>query len=79
MGNRLPCRGFLLSLIHIFSHNSNYSIADKEMSYIVSSKALAMTVVDLLCDGAREALRVKEEFRPIMTKEQYLREWGQLQ
>lgn len=61
------------------SHNSNYSIADKEMSYIVSSKALAMTVVDLLCDGAREALRVKEEFRPIMTKEQYLREWGQLQ
>lgn len=49
------------------------------ISYIVSSKALAMTVVDLLCDGAREALRVKEEFRPIMTKEQYLREWGQLQ
>ena len=36
------------------SHNSNYSIADKEMSYIVSSKALAMTVVDLQSATAPE-------------------------
>jgi len=36
------------------------------------AKAMAMTVVDLLSDGAREARRVKAEAGPKLSREKYL-------
>ena len=60
-------------------HSENFCLADKETAYIMAAKGLAMTVVDLLADGAADCLRVKENFTPILTKEQYLREWGGLE
>ena len=59
-------------------HSSNYEVADPQLSYIVASKMMAMSVVDLLADGAKEALAIREEFEAPMTKEQYLKEWGKL-
>lgn len=54
-------------------HSSDYEIADPELAYIVSTKMLAMTVIDLLANGAEKAKQVKQSFRAPMTKEEYLR------
>lgn len=56
-------------------HTKNYRIADKEMVYISAAKAVVMTVIDLLADGAQTGIWVKKVSRPPYTKEQYLKEW----
>lgn len=60
-------------------HSEDMRISDKEMAYITAAKALTMTVIDLLADGARTGLSIKESFKAPMTKEQYLKEWGGLE
>jgi len=59
-------------------HSSNYEIETPDLAYIVAAKMLAMTVVDLLANGAANALKVKAEFKAPLTKEQYLKEWCKL-
>ncbi|MCL2498691.1 MAG: amidohydrolase, partial [Symbiobacteriaceae bacterium] len=56
-------------------HSESYEIVDQELAYIVTSKALAMAVVDLLADGATLGLQVKQEFKAELTKEGYLAMW----
>jgi metal-dependent amidase/aminoacylase/carboxypeptidase family protein len=53
-------------------HGADYHIDDYTRAVTNPAKALAMTVVDLLADDAREAKRVKAEFTPRMTKDAYL-------
>ena len=36
---------------------------------------MAMTAIDLLANGAAEGLRIKSEFKPLFTKETYLKMW----
>jgi len=54
-------------------HGKDFLVTDPEHGYLNSAKALAMTVVDLLADGAGEARRLLSSFQPKMTKEGYLR------
>jgi amidohydrolase len=53
-------------------HGSDFSITNAEHSYINSAKALAWTVVDLLADGAAQAAGLLKDYRPAMTKAEYL-------
>jgi len=53
-------------------HGADYRIVDYTRAVANPTKALAMTVIDLLSDDAREAKRVRSEFKPRMTKEAYL-------
>ena len=76
----------LLPTVHAYiggakggAHCPDYFIEDKDMAYIVSAKALIMTAIDLLADGAETGRMVKETFKPVMTKEEYLKNWGHLQ
>ena len=48
------------------------------MAYITSAKALIMTAIDLLAEGAETGLEIKAGFKPALTKEAYLRDWGHL-
>lgn len=57
------------------AHARDYEFVDMEMAYVIPAKALAMTVVDLLFDQAVEAKAVKENFKPQMTKQEYLDMW----
>ena len=57
------------------AHSENYTIVDQEMAYINSAKAMAMTIIDLLFDGAATALAIKEDFKPTLTKQEYLDMW----
>jgi amidohydrolase len=53
-------------------HGADYRIVDHTRAVTNPAKALAMTVVDLLVDDAREAKRVTAEFKPRMSKLDYL-------
>lgn len=53
-------------------HSKDYKIIDEENAYITPVKILAMTVIDLLFGDAAEAKRIKAEFKPEMTKSEYL-------
>jgi len=53
-------------------HTVDFRITDPDTAYLLSAKAMALTVVDLLCNGAEEAGEVLKDFTPAMTKESYL-------
>ena len=59
-------------------HSSNYEIEDKDNAYIVATKMMLMSCIDLLADGAERGLKIKEGWKAPYTKEQYLKEWGNL-
>jgi len=41
------------------AHSEDFAVADEEWAYIVPAKLMAMTVIDLLANGAEKALAVK--------------------
>ncbi len=53
-------------------HTLEFSVVDYEAAVVLPAKLLAMCVIDLLSEEAREAKRVKESFRPLLTKNKYL-------
>jgi amidohydrolase len=53
-------------------HGADYAICDPEMAYIAPAKVAAMTIIDLLADGAAQGQQLLAEFKPEMTKEAYL-------
>lgn len=55
------------------AHSQDYRIADEEAVYIIPAKAMAMTVVDLLWNGAEKASEIKKNFKPQFTKDSYLK------
>lgn len=56
-------------------HTEAFTISDPRLAYIESAKGLALTAVDLLYDGARQGLAIKEGYRAKYTKEEYLKLW----
>jgi len=63
-----PCVGGAKGALH----TNLFEVVDCDAAAVLPAKLLAMCVVDLLADGAAEGRRVKAEFAPAMTKEQYL-------
>lgn len=53
-------------------HTRNYKIVDEEFTYLAPAKAMALTIIDLLYDGAKKANEILKDFKPVMTKEEYL-------
>lgn len=53
-------------------HGNDWQIADTYIAYVLPAKLMALTAVDLLADGAKEAQELLENFTPRMTKEEYL-------
>lgn len=53
-------------------HGADFAIKDQELAYITTAKVAAMTLVDLLADGAARARQVLDGFKPEMTKDEYL-------
>ena len=52
-------------------HAKDFAPADKALAYINPAKIMAMTVIDLLYDGASVAKKIKSSFVPKLTKEEY--------
>lgn len=53
-------------------HTKEFHVVDPEIACILPAKAMAMTLIDLLYDEAKEAKRILDHFTPVMTKEEYL-------
>lgn len=53
-------------------HTRGYSIVDEEYAYLAPAKSMALTVVDLLFDEAKTGKEILKNFKPVMTKEEYL-------
>jgi hypothetical protein len=54
------------------SHGADFQFTDYDTALISPTRALALTVVDLLVDGAAQARAVLEAFQQRFTKESYL-------
>ena len=54
------------------AHGVDYLIEDYYSAVVTSASALAMTVIDLLADGAVNAKAVLKKSKPAMTREQYV-------
>lgn len=74
----LPTIQFRIAGANDRFHSSEYRLVDKETAYLSSAKILAMNVIDLLYDGGKEAQRIISDFEPLFTKEEYLKEWGEV-
>jgi len=53
-------------------HGADYVISDPDMAYVTPAKVAAMTLIDLLADGAARAKEIVASYEPPMTKESYL-------
>lgn len=53
-------------------HSQQFAIADKKLAYLDSARLLALTAADLLFDGAAQGKKIKNDFRPVFTRQEYL-------
>lgn len=53
-------------------HTRDFQTTDYEAACILPAKLMAMTVIDLLSEGASAARRIQQSFRPVFTKTEYL-------
>lgn len=54
------------------SHGNDFKIADKDLAYIAPAKLLATTAIDLLCEKAGKAKEVLDNYKPEMSRDEYL-------
>ena len=55
-------------------HSTQWHIADPESGYVNPAKTLAMMAIDLLADDASRARHILEQFRPSLSKDEYLKQ-----
>ncbi|MGL4954003.1 MAG: amidohydrolase, partial [Cetobacterium sp.] len=53
-------------------HTREFKTVDNDVAILMPAKALALTVVDLLFAEGKKAKEILDNFKPVMTKEQYL-------
>ncbi|MDD6798046.1 MAG: amidohydrolase [Bacteroides sp.] len=53
-------------------HAVDFDIADEELAYIVTAKIFALSAYRLLKDGAVKAKNIVKNYKPKMTKEEYI-------
>jgi len=59
-------------------HSEAYCLVNKENAILTAGKAMVATVIDLLYGNAEKLDEVKKGFKPVLTKEEYLRDWGKI-
>lgn len=68
----MPCVHSWVGCVTGTLHGADYVVSDEETAYVKTPEVLAMTLIDLLYDDAKEADRICREFKPVFTKETYL-------
>ena len=53
-------------------HSKDYKIISEIDAYIIPIKIMTLTLIDLLYNNAEKAKKIIKDFKPIMTKEEYL-------
>ncbi len=73
LSHLIPCIQPTMGGFSGTAHSRDFGIANPDAAYILSAKILAMTVIDLLYDKAKSGTEIKNTFKPVMTKEEYIR------
>ena len=60
-------------------HTKDFCLKDKDLAILTAAKAMLCLVIELLYGGAEVGKTIKKGFKPVLTREQYLREWGRLE
>lgn len=53
-------------------HGKDYTVFDEDMAYIRPAQMMACTIIDLLYDDAQAAKEMMSNYKPLMTKQEYL-------
>ncbi|RKD32289.1 amidohydrolase [Thermohalobacter berrensis] len=53
-------------------HTRDFKIEDPYLAYIVPAKAIALTIIDLLYDDAKLGKEIIDNFKPKMSKDEYI-------
>ena len=53
-------------------HSTDFHVTDENAAYILPAKIMAVTAVRLLENNAKLGKKIKDEFNPLMTKEEYI-------
>ncbi len=53
-------------------HSKDFHVSDENAAYILPAKIMAVTAVRLLENKAKLGKKIKEDFTPLMTKEEYI-------
>jgi len=53
-------------------HGTDFEVVDPDRAYIAPAEAVALTVIDLLAGGAREADAIRRESTPLLTRAAYV-------
>lgn len=69
----MPCLHPWIGGVSGALHTKDYKMSDEELAYIVPAKAMAMTLIDLLYDGAKHSKDIIANFKPKFSKESYLK------
>ncbi|MBV9543399.1 MAG: hypothetical protein JOY61_03370 [Chloroflexi bacterium] len=71
--------GHVIPVLHPFaggvsgtSHGANFNVDDYTAAAVTPAKAMAMTVVDLLSDGAARAHAIRAQFEPRFSRAAYV-------
>ena len=70
----------LMPVIHPFIggtngllHTADFHVEDFKAAVLLPAKAFSMMIVDLLYDDAKEAKSILADFKPVLTKEEYIK------
>lgn len=56
-------------------HSKDFRVTDEYVAYVVPAKVFALTIIDLLWDGARALGEAKAAYQPVFAPEQYVSMW----
>lgn len=74
----LPTVHALVGGYNGMAHSKDLTLFDEHMCYVGAAKLLACTAAELLWNGAEKARLVQRNFKPVMTKQEYLKNWCNL-
>ena len=66
-----PTTNLIMGGVSGSHHHKTFTIEDKVNLYLLPAKALALTVIDLLYDGASSAKDVIDQFEPVIPRNKY--------
>jgi hypothetical protein len=76
----IPAASFMMGGASGVGHGRDFTISDKEFSYVIPSKVFALTCVDLLYDNATIAKKIIEEYEPSIPRkpDEYNKFWHKI-
>lgn len=54
-------------------HSKEFEVVNTDVAYLLPVKAMAVTIAELLYNNAEKAVKIKDSFKPVMTKYEYIK------